>query len=389
MIFPLQTRWTALLLAATLGPLEPEVRADDRRPPAQPLTRRDRLYDVAFVGKQAWVVGFPGIIRHTRDGGATWTSQQGGKKEALFAIHFAEAKRGWIVGRSGLVLATSNGGKRWMRQKTPTKQHLFAVHFLDGGQEGWAVGSFGVVLRTTDGGKRWTKVKVVLQQQEAAPGEKQRATGQQAEPQEDDFGEGAWGGDDDPYGVDGQDGDEPQEGSAPDDGGPSFDRHLNGVWALGPGRAIAAGESGKIIATTDGGASWQPRESGVWAPLYRILFVSPERGFIGGGVGTLLRTDDGGATWQRIATGNQAHLFGLARLGDRLHATGSRGTLLRQRGDRFERVKLGIYGWLSALAFGRDGAGLLVGGQGRVLRTSDGGQSWRCEGAGCASDSAD
>jgi photosystem II stability/assembly factor-like uncharacterized protein len=388
MIASPQTRRIALLLAATLGLPVSQVGADDRRAPAPPLTRRDRLYDVAFVGKQAWVVGFPGIIRHTRDGGASWTTQRGGGKEALFAVHFADARRGWIVGRGGLVLATLDGGKRWTRQKTPTAQHLFAVHFLEGGKEGWAVGSFGVVLRTTDGGKRWTQVKVVLQQQ-AAEEPKQGTTGAATEQEEEDFGEGAWGGSDDPYGVDGRDSSEPGDGASAKESGPSFDRHLNGVWVLGPGRAIAAGESGKIIATTDGGASWQPRESGVWAPLYQILFVSPRQGFIGGGVGTLLRTDDGGTTWRPLATGEKAHLFALTRRGHDLYAVGSRGTLLRQRGERFQRVPLGIYGWLSALAFGGDNVGLLVGGQGRILRTTDGGQRWRCEGAGCASDSAD
>jgi len=336
---------------------------------------------VAFVGREAWVVGFPGIIRHTADSGITWESQQGGAKEALFSVAFADRRRGWIVGRSGLILHTTDGGKTWKRQKSPTRQHLFAVSFLDG-KEGWAVGSFGAALHTTDGGQTWAAVKVVLGEP-AAPGAAAEPAGRpkETDEQEENFGEGAWGGDDDPYGVDGQDDKKPEE--KPDKGGqpaatkPAFDRHLNGVRALGLGKAIAAGESGKIIATADGGATWQERSSGAWVPLYDILFVTPERGFISGGVGTLLQTSDGGASWSQVETGQRAHLFGLALSGDRLHAVGRRGTLLRRTRDRFEVVPLGIYGWLSALAFGADGAGLLVGGQGLILHTTDGGKGWR------------
>jgi len=367
--------WLPLLvLAAAISSLVAEGRTDS--PGAETLTRRDRLYDVAFVGKGAWVVGFPGVIRYTPDGGASWQVQRGGGKEALFSVHFADRQRGWIVGGGGLILHTTNGGKTWERQRSPTTQQLFSVHFLDE-KEGWAVGSFGAVLRTTDAGKTWAEAKVRLQAAApstgAAPSKKEKA-----DSKEDDLGKDAWGGDDNPYGVDGQGSEGGKEGE-PETA--AFDRHLNGVRALGPGRAIAAGESGKIVATSDGGATWQERQSGVWAPLYDVLFVSPQRGYMSGGVGTLLETSDGGASWRRVPVAQQVDLYGLALQGGRLHAVGRKGTLLRQGPSGFAAASVGGYGWLAAVGYGEGGAGLCVGGQGRILRSTDGGASWRSAGA--------
>ena len=349
-------------------------------PPAavsESLTRRDRLYDVAFVGREAWVVGFPGVIRYTPDGGASWQVQKGGGKEALFSVHFADRRRGWIVGGAGLILHTQDGGASWARQKSPTTQQLFAVHFLDG-KEGWAVGSFGAVLHTRDGGGSWAELKVQLAKPAPAAADAAGAAGKGA--RAEDLGADAWGGQDNPYGVDGQGGEGGRAGEAAS-AAPGFDRHLNGVRALGPGRALAVGESGKIVATSDGGASWQERPSGVWAPLYDLAFVSPEHGFASGGVGTLLETRDGGASWRAVKLARRVDLFGLALSGGALHAVGRRGTLLRQGPSGFAAAAIGGYGWLSGLAYGEGGVGLCVGGQGRILRTTDGGATWRSVGA--------
>jgi photosystem II stability/assembly factor-like uncharacterized protein len=368
--------WPLLLAAAPLS-------SSAEHSASESLTRRDRLYDVVFVGREAWVVGFPGVIRHTRDGGASFEAQRGGGREALFSVAFVGRERGWIVGGGGLILHTPDGGRSWRRQPSPTKQQLFAVDFLDA-KEGWAVGSFGAVLHTRDGGRSWAERRVRLQAASAPASEPagSDAKKEKKKDKDEDLGKGAWGGDDNPYGVDGQGEDKRDGPKAADSDAPAFDRHHSSVRALGPGRAIAAGESGKIVATADGGASWQERQSGVWAPLYDLLFVTPERGFASGGVGTLLETADGGASWRRVAVGQRVDLLGLALAGGRLHAVGRRGTLLRQgAGSAFTAAGVGGYGWLSALAFGDGGAALIVGGQGRILRSTDGGASWRSIGA--------
>lgn len=51
---------------------------------------------------------------------------------------------------------------------------------------------------------------------------------------------------------------------------------------------------------TAAGAEWQKRDSGVLAWLYAVEFLDAERGFAAGTNGTLLATSDGGASWQKL-----------------------------------------------------------------------------------------
>ncbi|MFH1531740.1 MAG: YCF48-related protein [Pseudomonadota bacterium] len=359
------------------------------------LTQRDRLYDVAFVGGEVWAVGFPGLILHSPDGGATWEAQDAGAggTEALFDVDMLDASTGWIAGRNGLVLHTADGGATWSAQKTPTDKRLFAVAFLDA-QEGWAVGEFATVLKTTDGGGTWALVPATLAADTQAVGGPStgRNRGVDAPPtdegedeDEDEGGDDFGGAPDTDYGVDGGDANE-DVNLAGDSGRTAvFDRHLGGVHVLGPGSVLAAGESGVILRTDDGGATWRKLNSGEWATLYGIgLPAGPEGpAFVVGSSGVVRRSTDGGVTWDKVETGTEEHLFRFAASVGRLFVVGRRGLLLAGALDAnaLTPVPLGIWGWISGIAFGPDGAGVLVGGQGLVMTTTDGGVSWRRAGS--------
>jgi len=298
----------------------------DEDPTEARLTKRDRLYDVAIVGRDMWVVGFPGIILHSGDAGVTWESQRGAGEEALFSVDFIDATHGYISGREGLVLKTEDGGKTWTRLSTGAKEHLFALDFVDASR-GWAVGNFGVIMHTSDGGATWSRQAVGM-------------------------------------------GDE----------GVEFDRLLNGVAFVDAATGWVVGESGVVLHTSDGGKTWAEQVSNEWAPLYAPVFLDAKRGYVAGSEGLLLSTADGGETWVRIDTGATEHLFCLVVKGDKIMAGGRRGTYVRGKSGESEttlkRVPLGVYTWLDALAIGDDGVGLMVGGQGLILRTQDFGESW-------------
>jgi photosystem II stability/assembly factor-like uncharacterized protein len=110
------------------------------------------------------------VIKHTTDGGKTWSTQY---KElvsnkynnlidrALHGIYFVNPDIGWAVGEKGMILRTDNGGKQWKRQKQgPDDLHLWNVFFIDS-NVGWAIGTevtekwIGEVLYTEDGGRNW------------------------------------------------------------------------------------------------------------------------------------------------------------------------------------------------------------------------------------------
>jgi len=87
------------------------------------------------------------------------------------------------------------------------------------------------------------------------------------------------------------------------------DAALHDVTFVDVQRGWAVGDRGVVLHTDDGGVHWRVQPSGVNCPLLSVSFVSPERGWIVGGDatplshrtrGTVLRTIDGGRTWRRV-----------------------------------------------------------------------------------------
>lgn len=122
----------------------------------------DRL---AFADAQrgTWV-DQNGFIRHTRDGGLTWSvattdrplSQRAG------ALHFDRQGRGWLIPSidGTRLLRSLDGGASWQSLALPAVGGLLrgsgyaSISFADS-QRGWLVGGRGVVLVTQDGGNTW------------------------------------------------------------------------------------------------------------------------------------------------------------------------------------------------------------------------------------------
>ncbi|WP_194792251.1 WD40/YVTN/BNR-like repeat-containing protein, partial [Pseudomonas sp. UFMG81] len=151
----------------------------------------------------------------------------------------------------------------------------------------------------------------------------------------------------------------------------------------------AVGHWGAILASTDGGESWQVQRlsQDQDRPLFAVHFFDARRGVAVGLWSLVLTTDDGGATWseRRLpppagssrADLNLMSLF-VGRHGT-LYATAERGQLLRSddRGQTWRYLDTGYEGTLWTGAVLADGS-LLVGGQrGTLLRGSAEGTSWQ------------
>ncbi len=65
----------------------------------------------------------------------------------------------------------------------------------------------------------------------------------------------------------------------------------------------AVGEQGAILATRDGGATWNAQSSGTQLFLGKATFVSALVGWVASSAGELLKTADGGANWRRVSFG--------------------------------------------------------------------------------------
>ena len=102
------------------------------------------------------------IIYKTTDGGTIWNTTSntvGG------IYYFVDANNGWMIGNSVSVIGdgglnniyhTTNGGTSWVLQASNIGS-ANALHFTDL-LNGWVVGRGGLALKTTDGGTTWTTI---------------------------------------------------------------------------------------------------------------------------------------------------------------------------------------------------------------------------------------
>ncbi len=118
----------------------------------------DHLFSVSVPSEDRVVaVGDWGAIYLSQDGGATWMKAESGTQKLLYGISMADDEKGWAVGQLGLVLRTEDGGRTWTHQPTVKEEqgvHLFSVQALDENRA-WAVGEWGTRIFTDDGGQTW------------------------------------------------------------------------------------------------------------------------------------------------------------------------------------------------------------------------------------------
>lgn len=316
-------------------------------------------YYGAFVldDNNAWAVGNRGVVLHLTNKGETVTILPTWIEKALYNVDFADAQNGVAVGQDGLIVKTRDGGKTWTQSKLelppeewrPGLPHIFTlsrgtdsqkiwaagpggtiVHSSDGGEtwqdlslhrdvtlngiafvndlEGWVVGEFGTILYTSDGGKTWQEQKNVqnlpkytrpeLSEEDAI---KQRVPQLYLE-----------------------------------------DLFLISVAVNKDRQAYVTGESGILLTTTDGGATWTNVSSG--------------------GFNTLLSVAPPGA--EHVAA-----------------ATGILGTLAILEGGTWAPlpdIREHILTWLRDVSFSKtSGFGVVCGGKGTILLTQDGGKNWK------------
>jgi photosystem II stability/assembly factor-like uncharacterized protein len=304
------------------------------------LSHRDRLYDATSVGGSLFVVGHPGRVLRSRDGGATFESLSVAKHdEALFSIAFNDKGQGAIVGRSGFVLTTLDKGDTWSSSVVEfdkEKPSLFSVDVLDDGTI-VAVGDFGVIVRSTDHGKTWTRGSYATELPADAP----KCAG----------GAAAEGGNEDAIG----------------------EARLTDVAFVDAQHGYLVGEFGLIAHSDDGGQTFKRQNSCSDRQLYSLAAISPTRLLAVGADGTVMETTDAGTSWNVLPTGTIDHLFGVWADAQRAVVVGAAGTVLVRSGDGpLNIAQTGVHSWLAGAWLDGKGQGVIVGGRAFVLTTRDG-----------------
>jgi photosystem II stability/assembly factor-like uncharacterized protein len=136
------------------------------------------LNSIHFVNENAgWTVGADanrsGVIARTTDGGGSWAISRLEQKQIPTSVFFADETNGWIGGATppagedegsggpSAILATTDGGTTWQPQiNLPVS--IDDLFFLNA-QTGWASGTKGTVYHTTDGGRSWNSQRTEIE----------------------------------------------------------------------------------------------------------------------------------------------------------------------------------------------------------------------------------
>ena len=274
------------------------------------------LHGVFFLTQEeGWAVGQLGKIFHTTDGGKSWEEQPSRTNRLLTAADFVDRTHGWVVGEQGVILSSDDGGVTWQQQQSGVSYPLFDVTFVDR-EQGWAVGHWGTILFTNDGGRQWIERSLSLDLAERGP----------VEP-----------------------------------------AALHEVSDPGTGEVVAkAGQllTKELIAEISrrGISGVRIREDVV---LNAVFFLDQAHGWIAGERGLVLRTEDGGMTWERTV---------LPRPPAQGAEKGEEELMSEEELAAFGAVAPppSLYG----IFFVSPRQGWVVGQEGTVAWTQDGGRQW-------------
>jgi photosystem II stability/assembly factor-like uncharacterized protein len=169
---------------------------------------------------------------------------------------------------------------------------------------------------------------------------------------------------------------------------------LHSVYFLNQNRGWAIGSKGTILATVDGGLTWQPTPPSSTDVLRDIIFVDQNNGWLVVEVNLyelktkdqprayLMRTTDGGEHWERV------DIKGIdvdARLVRAVFSSAGKGWIFGEAGviytthdggDSWKRLLSPTRHLLLGGMFVDEFRGWLVGAGGTIIQTSDGGDTW-------------
>ena len=226
------------------------------------------LHKIRFVtDRQGWAIGcsspmYPGGVFLTRDGGRSWQPATSGGAIGLTAGDLYDGQNA-VLGGSLARLATISAGDFARKQPSGVTESLPSLRGVHAMQivppsYGWLVGDGGWIALTGDGGNSWRP----------------------------------------PLGK------PPAYASL-------FDF---AAVAVRGGKCWIAGTPGsRIFSTPDAGRTWTATPTGITVPLRAIAFADDDHGWAVGQLGTILATSDGGQSWQRQrAAGARAAIMAVA-----------------------------------------------------------------------------
>ncbi|MFZ2205097.1 MAG: YCF48-related protein [Minisyncoccia bacterium] len=160
---------------------------------------------------------------------------------------------------------------------------------------------------------------------------------------------------------------------------------LKGVSFFDKYNGIAVGNYGVVTKSTDDGVTWTPQVSGTTQNLNSVSYFGTSSLAVAvGDNGTIIRTSNGGANWTAQTSPTTNKLNGVSFSGANGVAVGDGGKIINTSNGgtlwtvRTSNTTANLYGVYMSSPF----IGLAVGASGTIVRTTDGGVTWTSQVSG-------
>jgi photosystem II stability/assembly factor-like uncharacterized protein len=214
-----------------------------------PLLNRIKFFDQNVgIAIGAGSDADPSGVFVTRDAGRNWRSLPTDKAGHWLAGDFLNAETGAVAASAGQFATISRSQVNHSPLSMPSLRGVHAMR-LAAPTSGWLVGDGGLVMATSDLGRSWQSPLDAL----------------------------------------------------PANAAEHFDFHALAVY--GQHVWIAGSPGTRVFHSPDGGKTWRSLATGQLAPIRAITFTDELRGWAAGDLGCILATHDGGRTWQRQRAG--------------------------------------------------------------------------------------
>jgi len=260
------------------------------------------------------------------DNRVDWVLKTNGFIGMIDDIRFIDTLRGFIAGDYHGILKTTDGGETWNVKNYSIFHPEYRCLFFVNSTTGYAATNANL-YRTTDSGENWT---LVLSANTV----------------------------------------------------PVLNGNVQRIFFLNPKMGWIVTDRGSTYKTADFGNTWTLHPSGVTKNLTDVVFKDTVKGFVTGWSGTFLKTIDGGSSWTQInfpVTQNitSLHAFNL----DSIIVSAFNGNVYKTAdgGLNWDRITMppSIRNqYFRTIRFMNDSIGWLVGDQGALLKTKNGGNTW-------------
>lgn len=307
-----------------------------------------------------------GKLLTTNTGGNSWSQISGIQAYYLTSIFFLDNNNGWVGGYNSLY-KTSDGGQSWTSITLLGFPQIVELNFIDG-QNGIATLLGGEIIKTTNGGATWNQIVQNLNNSAVRSAKFFDQTTLFAVTSRGGIFKSVNGGvnwtlsqqtnelslnkivklTSDICWIVGDNGFTLRSSNSGNSWAKSTiyytDKTINDLVVFGTSKGCAVTSDGKILRSTNGGATWEIAGSSLTQPINKIHFSSSKLGWAVGDLGAIFKTTDGGLNWLTVYSGTVTNLLSVYFIDS-------------------------LNGWAS-------------GSQGKIMKTTNGGESWFSQSSG-------